>query len=405
MFESVCAREPGQASFRGPGLDLGHLASSLLFYGRVHVVGRAPVLAQVVDAFGEDALYELVDSSLIDLNYYPDYPAVLTHDTGTPQARHSPGVYNFGHFELQHTLPEALSTRLGTGRARRVAKRLLPRVKTFMHDRQNVEGLAREDFLNRDYLRRAAAAALGALVPEYRPPEPLVFEPVWTDGQFIRYGTNIDFVEANARYHHRVHQSHSSLSTQYLLAFLVSARSDINMAATLAAELAPEPLVGALIRLRVDLALDKADAHAEQIERFQDFVFDEGRSVGHAIASGRRTMADLVPILRRADKFKEWLRGRPPDADLIKEYFRAVTADSWLEKAPTKLMRWLVFSGAGMAVSAALPAPIGTLVEHALGAADAFIVDRVLGGWRPSQFVNRELEPFVGGWVPSPPSA
>ncbi len=55
--------------------------------------------------------------------------------------------------------------------------------------------------------------------------------------------------------------------------------------------------------------------------------------------------------------------------------------------APMKVIRFLIFTGGGLLVPA--------LAALGLSAADAFVVDRLLGGWRPNQFVNGPLKGFA----------
>ena len=80
---------------------------------------------------------------------------------------------------------------------------------------------------------------------------------------------------------------------------------------------------------------------------------------------------------------------------MIKEYFRAVTEESWVDKPPTKVARWSVFTTVGMAMDAAGAGGLGTIAGALVSAADAFFLDKILKGWRPNQFVDGPLKTFI----------
>jgi len=128
---------------------------------------------------------------------------------------------------------------------------------------------------------------------------------------------------------------------------------------------------------------------------FQDFVFDDGRALREAINSGRRGFADLRKVLSSATKFRGWLKNRDPDLELVKAYFREATKGSWVDKLPAKSVRWSIFTGLGLAVDVLGAHGIGTATAVAISAADAFLIDRLLKGWKPNQFIDESLKPFT----------
>jgi hypothetical protein len=105
--------------------------------------------------------------------------------------------------------------------------------------------------------------------------------------------------------------------------------------------------------------------------------FSKAPSLRQLINSGQRSFEELRPLLERAGKFREWLAGKSPDADLIKAYHREVIQGSWAEKLPARALRFLLFNGAGLALDALGGGGIGTLARLALSAADAFVLDKL----------------------------
>lgn len=71
---------------------------------------------------------------------------------------------------------------------------------------------------------------------------------------------------------------------------------------------------------------------------------------------------------------------------------------------PGKFLRIAAFTGAGHLLGAltglaglgtVAGAVAGTAADVALDVTDSFLLERVVKGWRPNQFVERKLLPFV----------
>ena len=393
MFERVCMRESPET--RHQALDLGALAEAMLFYQECHVVGRKGALEQLAQGCGADVLERVLSEGFVQLKYRPEFPSVRTEGTGTPDERHAPTVVSFSGLELERILPEVLSEVVGArGRGRRAARRIEKHVSKFAHAAAQIEEHSASDFRDEAYVAAGFRVTLSHLVPEYQLPEPLrVSVREMADGM-IKVATNIDFAGANAVYHRRVPASHSTLSHAYLLAHLVTLREDLDMAASLEADLSVTEITADLAKLKVEEILQRYSKSAEEIGRFQDLVLDDTRALREAINSGEKTMSDFMKVLERAQRFREWLRGRPADASLVKEYYRAVTSGTWIEKLPGKVARFVIVTAAGTALA---PAGVpGFAAGVAIGAADAFLLEPMVRGWRPNQFVEGPLKAFVG---------
>jgi len=99
--------------------------------------------------------------------------------------------------------------------------------------------------------------------------------------------------------------------------------------------------------------------------------------------------------LDQADKFKKWLSETNPDEKLVREYFEAVTRQTWIDKLPTKGMRWVITTGLAAAVEGFYPTGAAMAAAQGLGLADATVLDRILKGWRPDQFIRGPMSQFV----------
>ena len=102
--------------------------------------------------------------------------------------------------------------------------------------------------------------------------------------------------------------------------------------------------------------------------------------------------SSVVKLLDSADKFRHWLHQQPPDSDLLRAYYQETVKESWVEKLPAKSTRWSVFTGIGLGLDALGAGGLGTAAATALSAVDAFVLDKLIKGWKPHQFVEKDLK-------------
>jgi len=132
------------------------------------------------------------------------------------------------------------------------------------------------------------------------------------------------------------------------------------------------------------------------VESFQEFVFDDSRGVAEAIRRGSCQLADVLAVLPKAAKFKEWLRSEAPQRDVVKAYFCEAITPTWIDKLPSKVVRWFVFTGAGLGLDALGAGGLGAAAAVGIGAVDTFLLDRIIRGWKPTQFVDDHLRKLIG---------
>lgn len=166
----------------------------------------------------------------------------------------------------------------------------------------------------------------------------------------------------NSQYHKLIPSpTHSSITPVYLLSLLYNARADAYFAADYMAEIVTTPVASGIINAKFHELLSRRKRSAGQIEMFQTQYLDDARAVREAINSGERTFEDFLKILQRAQKFKKWLGTRNPDAELLREYYKAAAADSWVDRLPSKSLRFVLTTlfglGADMLFQRAVLAP------------------------------------------------
>jgi len=171
--------------------------------------------------------------------------------------------------------------------------------------------------------------------------------------------------------------------------------ANMSLWAQLSSEVAVYPRQADVIAARLEPMLAAIKQEQEMLSAYLDFVLNDAKAIREAINSGNRDLSDLIPILERAQQFKNWLSGLSNNLDLIKQYHKEVTADSWVDRLPGKSTRWLIFTATGMGIDASGAGGAGTAAGIALSALDTFFLDRLLKGWKPHQFVEGTLREFV----------
>lgn len=142
----------------------------------------------------------------------------------------------------------------------------------------------------------------------------------------------------------------------------------------------------ALVRWRQAHLFERSSLNRQAREQFSELVLTDYPSIRDVIDSGERSFSEFLKLLDKAQKFKTWLAKTNPDQKLVSQYIEALKSDTWADKAPVKALRYMFSLGTGLADPTA---------GVASGAADAFLLDNFLKGWRPNHFVDDRLKRFL----------
>ena len=113
-------------------------------------------------------------------------------------------------------------------------------------------------------------------------------------------------------------------------------------------------------------------------------------SIAATINLKRKTFRDLIQLLEKAQRFKEWKQVIPNEADFIKEYSKAVAIESkWKDNVFVKTGRWLITSTIGT-----IPL-VDTIAGPVASAIDTFVIDKIMKKWTPNQFLQSDVRKFV----------
>jgi hypothetical protein len=355
MFESIVVRRDEV----GGMIDPGKLAETLLFYEHVHLLLDHGSLVSLLKTVGVDNLLLLMKQNRIRVSFLLDHLATQTAQTRLSSV-HSYDAIRVVKFadgrpakrkaRIAHAFVEAI----GDSRLSNIKRdKFIKGIRFRDHgvgsgDRaSDIVVQARSDLDDERYACEAMRAALSQLIPGYDLPPDFYFKVRGSEREFT-CETNLNFSEINARYGRAGAANDVSINTAFLLTHILEARADLFFATEYMAEFSTDPVRSQIIHTKFGKLLQRRFKSRDEISAFQAMHLDEANAIREAINVNERKFSDFLTLLDRADKFRHWLRVQNPDSGLLREYYRAVTADTWAEKLPTKAARFLVFTGAGL---------------------------------------------------------
>jgi hypothetical protein len=164
------------------------------------------------------------------------------------------------------------------------------------------------------------------------------------------------------------------------------ARADLALAAHYGGDIVTSTAVSSVLRLKYDMLLNRTVLNTKNQQSFAEVVLTDMPTVAEQVNSGARSFQEFLLLLDKSAKFKEWLKSTNPDEGLTREYLHAVSSQDWIQTPKAKGMRYLVT----LALDSTNP-----IAGFAAGFADNFLVEKILGGWRPNHFIEQRLTPFL----------
>lgn len=388
MFQriSITPRYPSGTSF-----DIGSIGEALIFYGEVILIVQYSSLEGIIKQFKPETLLRYLEHGRLKVKYRKHMIGALSQGENTPLARYNFAVIGSEAHNLEEAAHDLFIKVTGkTGRGRRFANRFLGFVEPISYQ-SDITSQIVDEVRNYPYISEYVARRFRKILPTGLKQEPIFqFGPL-VMGQGFPLVTNIDFDYLN-----RLELTDAALKKPSSILFNYGATiADLSLWSQLGSEVAVNENQADILRSRFDILLNKWKQSEKMISSFQDICFSNGKALRQVINSGTRSLDDLYPVVERSNKFTNWLQEREPDANLIDSYYKEVTKDSWIDKLPTKVARWLVFTGMGTVIDFYAGTGIGTLAGCSISAFDALLLDKLLRGWKPNQFIHGELNKFI----------
>jgi hypothetical protein len=401
MFENLLARKTDRATGH---LDVGSLAEALLFYQNIHLVLSPKTLSLLLKEIKPETFINLIKEKRMSASIQRDDIVVITntknnvsvHTFGgvqlTKSAQGTRRLDNAGYFEDQ------LRRLMGSDApSRRVQKQILDLVPVRRINERGrsdlpISKLVYAEMGERPNITSIISTILQEIAPNFNAPKNFYFRMIQLDEGFF-CDTNLNIKEIEGR----LVFDHPNFSLPDLLCIGLDARADIQMACDKGAELLSSNLTYKLANQILVPLLQKTTENLRDLQAFQETYLSSAHAIAETINTGERTFDEFLKILEKATKFRQFLKAAHPDKTLMESYYEAAVSDTWVQRLPTKAWRFAIFGGASLASSLLLDPGAGAIAGLGLTASDYVIVDRLLKGWRPHHFVNRHLNPFVGG--------
>lgn len=393
MFEKIVLRR----SDEGPALSAGELAEALLFYQNVHLVLDYGSLSGLINQIGMPALVSLLTRPNVSAVYCENSLGTRT------ETKNSVATYDFIAFSFAgdqevgrlHSRKKVLEYILTKkhGYDKKKAKRLVERfrlkvpIRDLTKDHFICGGIikaAKHDLHDDSFIHEAVKLALYDLIGSENIPQNFIFKAHPGEVGF-QIESNLDFLRINEEIKKR-QSFDGNLTPAHLIGNVLNARADTILASYYGGEFYTSNLTSDIIRVKYSELLQRIGIERKELQEFHEIVVSTVPSLREVINSKERSFDEFLKMLDKSQRFREWAKGVNPDEKLVKEYLNEVTSEGWIDKLPSKVLRYLV----GTVIGAIEP-----LSGHAVSIADSFLLDKILGGWRPSHFVERTLKPFM----------
>ena len=393
MFEKMVLRRADDAESVTPG----QIAEAMLFYQNVHLILDRGTFSTLLNSIGIEVFMSLLQRPGFTAAYCEEDMITRTNKYGGFTAYTIDAMMIVGHDSVG-TLPNTearlafLIEQAGTGKreSRRFAHKVLERVPVRrlsgnVYVQGGVPAAARADLSNVHYTREAVCAVLEMIPGGHLPPPDFKLDIIDTALGFHAFN-NLDLDSINAR-RATMTPPLEPITLAYVFAHLATARADLALAAHYGGDFFTSNVASKLIELRHADMLRRARINEQEIDSFVEVVLPDTPSVRDAIDSRARSFPEFLGLLDKSDRFKRWLGDARADEGLVREYVKGMTAEAWIQRMPVRTLRYVLTQVAELAMS-----PPAALVA---GLADNFLIDKLLGGWRPNHFVEARLGPFL----------
>ncbi len=392
MFEKIVLRR----SELGSAVTAGQIAEALLFYQNVHLIIDMGSFGQLIRQLGPGTLLSILQRA--------DCTAVYCEETLGTQSQAVGPLQVHGYVAFTLTGHEGLGSfrnredrvaymlrneGIPSSDAKRFAGAFLKYAPTRklsgdFYLKGGITTAARRDLDDANFVRSAVNAALARTEGAEAVGTALRFDVVDSDlGMYVF--NNVDFASINAR-RASFRPPQEPITLAHLLTHILEARADLALASFYGGDFVSSEVTSSIVELRYSEILRRARLNEEQLASFHQVALPDYPSIRETIDSGQRTFKDFLLLLDRATRFKEWLKTAAVDEGLLRSYIEAIKKEGWIQSVPAKTVRYLF--------TAALEQQ-NPILGTAAALADGFIVEKLLGGWRPNHFVENRLGPFL----------
>lgn len=377
-------------------VDLGKLCEALLFYDQTDFLLDKFTAEQFVKSIEIEKLKEYSEKGIINLHYRNSAIGIFQFPKG-PKIGYGPMVSKSEAFNIEEYVNKGFLSVLKGDKAESNKKTIeflelcSPQVYTnnfqkFLESEAEDIALLKSQlkiYIN-SYLPQLDVSSLELSI------EDKFSTPLGIDSYI--FNSSFKLEELTEKYSELLPEGHTLNWSGFLLNSFESS-GDLNISTQFDAELFTDDKNLPYIQNRVAELVKRVAKSEDDIETFENIILEDYRPIREAINSGEKSFNDFTELIDKSLKFKEWLKNLESDSSLLKQYYEAVIKESWIEKKVAKASRFGIFTGLGIVGDAlAGGVPIGSLVASA---SDNYLLPKLLGGWKPNQFIDSEVKSFL----------
>jgi hypothetical protein len=390
MFEKICIKSRDNT---GTKLDIAFLIDSMLFYGKTIVLAHKEELIVLLRGFGEQYLKVLIETGRLDLRIRENILGSMGFEGGRLGIELWAGKDETYSNTLYKAHRESVRNSLSNTR---FADEFSKITQPFRYEKEITDQI-KADFENKELLQKLLPIYLKYHLPEFQLPEKLEIE-IEKDGSFgpfeaFAIKSNLDVLAYNNLSKEVKKDAHFDLNYSGFLLGLSESKGDIYIASHFDSELVTTKLYSDFINQQLEEIIRQRTTSQKNLDLFGEYVLADCHSIGDAFVEGIITTKELKGLLKKADKFRDWLIKVPEDKNLIGEYYKESTRETFVDKLPVKTTRFVIFEGIGITLDLLGAGGLGTVAATALSAVDSFVLDKLIKGWKPSQFIDENLKP------------
>ena len=383
MFEKLVYRESTHKSY----FDAGIIAEALVFYEKVIIIGGQGCIEQLFSKIPPFIALEMMREGMLEIHYREQVRGVMNEES-----KFSVVEISTDRFKIDTALPQLFLKHAGSGSQSKFAARKFLDMAHLYEVEYFADNPFLQDLKDPVWLKKAAKTVISA----YAPGSNLsTFEfCAHVQGTQFTIETNLNQAEVTKFAHANGFFPDSSITPEYVVATLLGAFDELNTSAKLGGEVMADSLTSALHQLRLERTY-KPYASAGILE-FNKVVLGDAKAIRDAVNHGRVSFADVLKIVGKGRKFRAWLQSDVIDEEILREYYAKLSEKNWLDKLPNKAARFVIFQGAGAIFDGVGSLGLGGITAAAVNLADSFFIDKLLQGWKPNQYVDRDLSPIFG---------
>ncbi|NGX49640.1 MAG: hypothetical protein K940chlam5_01239 [Candidatus Anoxychlamydiales bacterium] len=276
------------------------------------------------------------------------------------------------------------------GSARRLAQQLEKYIRVCKHDSLILEG-AKKSILDQHYVDSSARIILKELIPNILNDAEFLFK-THQSSKGIKIETTFDFKKLN-EFNKKDHR----ITPATILAHIVDLEAELYFASSHLSEISCSVLNEQLAINRIDYIFAKSKKTKAQLKNFKQEILINANCIRDAANLKQIDLGYLFTFLKKARRLKKKFLSLPPDADLLKSYYKELTHDTFFQTLPFKILKFVFFTGLGVASNKFISDNLTTQTISAvsLGAFDSFIIDKLVSKWSPNQFINKDIKKLI----------